>query len=121
MNHTKSTALERSVIGYWGRGLNMFYSIQTSIFASAMVPLNKNNYRYENHLTSILPIFYFIIKHNRKQSGSYKGGHNAIILQKELSLSKTEMTYRNYSIGYMGEYLTTGLFVSGCYIFSYSQ
>ena len=36
MNLNKSTALERSVINYWGRGLNRIYEIPTSPSATAM-------------------------------------------------------------------------------------
>ena len=36
-NHNKSTALERSVLNYWGGGLNRFHGIPTSPLAPVMV------------------------------------------------------------------------------------
>ena len=35
-NHKRSTALERSVLKYWGEGLNRFYGYLTSPSASVM-------------------------------------------------------------------------------------
>ena len=35
-NHKRSTALERSVLKYWGEGLNQFYGYPTSPSASVM-------------------------------------------------------------------------------------
>ena len=53
-NHNRSTALERSVLKYWGGGLNRFYGIPTSPLGSAVLHykcnikhITHNNKEYE--------------------------------------------------------------------------
>lgn len=78
---------------YWGGGggsLNVFFFwIQTSSYASVMVPPNKILITHSRDIRKTFNIYlhlflYYYHKNKRQQMGRFKGAHIASILQRDI-------------------------------------